>query len=142
MAPETSFSAILAPRNGSTAPRELFSTTPAKCGTSLFRVSPNGTVTVGTTVLDPVNGIYSPGLSIFGRQNLKRWDAAVANLTYNNSGAIVVAMIGDSWTCNGGYTWQLGRTPEIPPHPRGRSRILKTVAGKRCPPAIWWSFPR
>src|ERR1039458_3023993 len=108
MAPETSFSAILAPRNGSTAPRELFSTTPAKCGTSLFRVSPNGTVTVGTTVLDPVNGIYSPGLSIFGRQNLKRWDAAVANLTYNNSGAIVVAMIGDSWTCNGGYTWQLG----------------------------------
>ena len=36
---------------------------------------------------------------------------------------------------------QLGRTPEIPPHPRGRSRVLKTVAGKRCARPFGGRFP-
>src|ERR1035441_10298543 len=36
---------------------------------------------------------------------------------------------------------QLGRTPEIPPHPKGRSRVPKTVAGKRCHRPFGGRFP-
>src|ERR1022692_1802961 len=36
---------------------------------------------------------------------------------------------------------QLGRTPEIPPHPKGRSCVLKTVAGKRCHRPFGGRFP-
>src|ERR1035437_7847397 len=36
---------------------------------------------------------------------------------------------------------QLGRTPEIPPHAKGRSRVLKTVVGKRCQRPFGGRFP-
>src|ERR1017187_9660933 len=36
---------------------------------------------------------------------------------------------------------QLGRTPEIPSHPRGRSRVFKTVAGKRYHRPFGGRFP-
>src|ERR1035437_849736 len=68
-----------------------------------------GGITVGTTSLDPVNGLSTPNFSFntFGNFLLRDWQSQIAKITSGSGGQAVIAWFGDSWTVNGNIIYPL-----------------------------------